>query len=259
MIFSCGNVNSGSKEPGSDSSSGTLNTSFKKQDSTLIDSVALGIRFKAIENYSLSKQKIEQQRLQFFNIYNQLSDSESRIALIDSAGLYYTSAIINDIIPHWYGTVWDFNGYTEIPGKGKIACGYFVSTTLKHAGFRIDRYKMAQQGGYYEARTLQPNSLLKIIQNEYGKSTHEICKELTSILKDGLYFVGLNCHVGYLFVKNRELYFIHSNYIKGYVMIEKAEYSQAFGSSIYIIADITHNPDLILNWIKGKTIPVVTN
>ncbi len=45
----------------------------------------------------------------------------------------------------WLGTPWDFNGTADGPGGGKIACGYFVATLLKDAGFRVDRYQLAQQ------------------------------------------------------------------------------------------------------------------
>ena len=67
------------------------------------------------------------------------------------------------------------------------------------------------------------------------------------------------CHVGYIYVKNNELYFLHSNYIDGYVMIEKAEYSDAFKSNIYVIADITFNRSLIVKWIDSSVVQVVTD
>ena len=69
--------------------------------------------------------------------------------------------------------------------------------------------------------------------------------------------MGLSCHVGYIYVKNNELYFLHSNYIDGYVMIEKAEYSNAFRSNIYVIADITFNDSLIVKWIDNSVIPII--
>ncbi len=224
-----------------------------------IDIRATDFRIKPSGNYSQSKQSIEQKRLKFHNRYHQITDSIERKLLIDSALQYFTSALLNDIIPYWYSTVWDFNGYTDIPLKGSIACGYFVSTTLKHAGLNINRFKLAQQNAYNEAKTLQADSLLKIINNDNHQSQKEICDTLNHMLKTGLYFIGLNCHVGYLYIKNDEIYFIHSDYISGSVKIEKAEYSKAFQSSVYSIADITHNKTLIKDWINGKEITVVTD
>ena len=46
----------------------------------------------------------------------------------------FANAITNTIAPAWIGTKWDFNGITEVPQQGKIACGYFVTTVLRDAG-----------------------------------------------------------------------------------------------------------------------------
>ena len=51
---------------------------------------------------------------------------------IISESFYYV--MTDSVFPHWMGTKWDFNGVSNVPGKGMIACGYFVSTTLKHVG-----------------------------------------------------------------------------------------------------------------------------
>lgn len=48
--------------------------------------------------------------------------------------LVISRIIIDSLMPCWYGTPWDFNGCTTEPGKGSIACGYFVSTVLRDAG-----------------------------------------------------------------------------------------------------------------------------
>src|SRR6188474_3208784 len=39
----------------------------------------------------------------------------------------------------WLGTPWDFYGTTQTPGKGKIACGYFVTTLLRDMGASVNR------------------------------------------------------------------------------------------------------------------------
>ena len=46
------------------------------------------------------------------------------------------AALRDDLLPAWNGTAWAMNGTSQVPGRGSIACGYFVSTTLMHAGFR---------------------------------------------------------------------------------------------------------------------------
>ncbi|WP_230679026.1 hypothetical protein, partial [Streptococcus pneumoniae] len=48
------------------------------------------------------------------------------------------------LTPYWIGTPWDYNGITQIPNRGYIACGYLVTTILRDAGVQINRVKMAQ-------------------------------------------------------------------------------------------------------------------
>lgn len=202
---------------------------------TTIDSVSLGLNFTPQ------------------GTYNEVKSEINRLRMTKNSGKDLEDYLLNKIIPHWYGTEWDFNGYTAIPNQGVIACGYFVSTTLLHVGIKINRYHLAQQGGTNEAKSLA------IIDDNYR--TFWGLDSLQTIMKrdyeDGLYFVGLDNHVGYLYMKNKELYFIHSNYIDDKVMLEKAAYSQAFQSKIYVIAEITANEELLEKWRKDETINVI--
>lgn len=204
-------------------------------DSSKLDSTALGIVFAPTGTYNAAKLKVK---------------NGKKLA---SSGKDFENYLLNEIIPHWYGTEWDFNGYTSVPNQGVIACGYFVSTTLLHMGINVNRYKMAQQAGLYEAQTLA------LTENNYR--TIRGSDSLKVILKrdysDGIYFVGLDNHVGYLYIKDQVPYFIHSNYIEDKVMIEKAFYAPAFESGIYVIAEISTNEELMDRWRSGAIVPVV--
>lgn len=204
-------------------------------DSSKVDSTALGIVFVPTGTYNAAKFKVR-------------SGKKSA-----SSGKDFENYLLNEIIPHWYGTEWDFNGYTSVPNQGVIACGYFVSTTLLHMGINVNRYKMAQQAGLYEAQTLA--------LSEDNCRTIRGSDSLKVILKrdysDGIYFVGLDNHVGYLYIKDQIPYFIHSNYIEDKVMIEKAFYAPAFESGIYVIAEISTNEELMERWRSGAIVPVV--
>jgi len=224
-----------------------------------IDSAALDINFFPKGNYINVKHKISLIRFKLKEEYLKCKNDTDKQQIIDSARYIFTDYLLNDIIPHWYGTEWDFNGYTNTPNKGFIACGYFVSTTLKHMGMNIDRYKLAQQGPHNEAKTFEQDSNLMYFNTDTLFETNEIYnfyKNLEAKLKPGLYFVGLDCHVGYLLSKNHKLYFIHSNYVDGYVMTERIFKSAAFRSSVYYIADITHNDELIKKWILNAMVKV---
>ncbi|MDG1333403.1 MAG: hypothetical protein P8P74_13790 [Crocinitomicaceae bacterium] len=204
-------------------------------DPYIIDSAAIGIVFSPTGTYNSAKLRVK---------------NGKRTA---SSGEDFENYLVNEIIPHWYGTEWDFNGYTAVPNQGVIACGYFVSTTLLHMGINVNRYKMAQQAGLYEAQTLA--------LSEENYRTIRGVDSLKVILKrdysDGIYFVGLDNHVGYLYIKDQIPYFIHSNYIEDKVMIEKAFYAPAFESGIYVVAEISTNEELMERWRSGQTVPVV--
>ncbi|QCE40930.1 hypothetical protein [Psychroserpens sp. NJDZ02] len=215
---------------------------------TALDSIKLGINFKANGNYTLLKSRISEDKSYFKSLYT----TDSRKAL-DSASNYLYDKLINVLTPHWYGTTWDFNGYTNTPNDGLIACGYFVSTTLKHLDFKVNRYKMAQQAGLHEAIALQPKSQLKT----YSNLTFDALKDkLNQVYNDGIYFVGLDNHVGYVLIKDKELYFLHSSYCDDKVVIELAETSPCFQSNLYVFAEITTNANLIKKWIFSETLVI---
>ncbi len=112
---------------------------------------------------------------------------------------------------------------------------------------------MAQQAGLNEAKALQEKSELKIYRNLSFKA---LKNKLNTVYSEGLYFVGLDNHVGYVLIKNREIYFLHSSYYDDRVMIELAEISPCFGSNIYVFAEITSNRELIKKWILGEKLVV---
>lgn len=172
---------------------------------------------------------------------------------LDSVSKVFTQSLVQQIFPYWYGTEWDFNGYTAIPKQGKVACGYFVSTTLKHAGVNLNRYKMAQKAAMDGALMLEKRDSLFIRRN----SRDSFVAEFNRKHKDGLYMVGLSFHVGYLFKSGNELYFIHSSYMHPVAVVcEKALESVALGqSSVFVVADISHNRRLLEKWLKGEVVP----
>lgn len=217
----------------------------------LLDSVKLNINFKPKGNYTSVTTNVTADRAYFKSLYQ-----TNRVKAIDSVSHYLYSKLLNDIVPHWYGTEWDFNGHTNMPNDREIACGYFVSTTLKHLGFNLNRYKMAQQAGLLEARMLQLRNELKIYS---GVSFETLKQKVNAVYSDGIYFVGLDNHVGYVVVKDKELYFLHSSYCDDIVVIELAKTSPCFSSNIYVFAEITTNKKLIASWISNERLNVPTN
>jgi len=224
----------------------------------ILDSASTGLVFKPTGNYNVIKSSISQKREQFKKAYLASIDSFERAVILDSARFFFTNSLLNELIPHWYGTVWDFNGYTNVPNSGVIACGYFISTTLKHLGVNMNRYRFAQQAGMNEAKTLDPDHNYRLIRIHHSEAIDSVVNVIEEEFRPGLYALGLSNHVGYIYIKDKTAYFIHSNYIDGHVMTEKARYSDAFWSSIYVFTDLTYNDFLIESWILNKEIVVIT-
>ena len=201
-----------------------------------------------ITNYSSTKQKVENERAALKAKY---STSSNKTQTLDEARKLLTEYLHNDIFNHWYATKWSFEGHTETPKQGTVACGYFVSTTLRDVGFNLNRYKLAQKSPEDEAKVIACGTSIEKLQNV---SKQELKKYFLK-QKDGIYFIGLDFHVGYIYKNNQEVYFIHSNYIdnKG-VMKETLESSKAIVSTTYYIANITYNDVLIKKWILNETI-----
>ncbi len=155
----------------------------------------------------------------------------------------------NEIFPAWYGTPWDFNGISNVPGKGQIACGYFVSTTLKHAGFNLNRYHLAQQASAI---------ITKEICGEANTQTFHGFDHLIAYLKsknNAFFVVGLDYHVGFIVVKNGEPFFVHSDYLGGNVIRERVATSESLKSSQgFVLGELSNNPELLNKWHKGVKI-----
>ena len=143
-------------------------------------------------NYDLQKQRC--QELYELNKRKRLPETEKK----------FISFLIDSLLPCWYGTPWDFNGITEVPGQGKIACGYFVTTTLRDAGMKINRVKLAQ--------CVSQNLLWDLCRDFKKYSDRSLEYFVHDIEKTGygLYIVGLDNHTGYIFNDGEDVWFIHS-------------------------------------------------
>jgi len=226
-----------------------VNNEALQELEVILDSVKLDINYIPKGNYKKVLHEISKKRIALQSEYSKAPEKT-----LNNTSNYFLNTLLNNIVPHWYETTWAYEGHTNTPNKGEIACGYFVSTTLQHFGFNLNRYKMAQQAGLNIALSLQPKNKLKIYRNI---SYSELKKSLLNIYNDGLYFIGLNNHVGYILIKNKELYFLHSSYCDNKVVIEYAEHSYCFQSDIYVFAEISTNKILLKKWILNEHIPIV--
>ncbi len=180
------------------------------------------------------------------------ADTSSRDSIIEVAQSYLFNKLTNDVLPFWYGTPWDFNGISNVPGQGQIACGYFISTPLKHIGFNLNRYRVAQKGA---------TQIIHTISGKEETITFKDRSKLEDYLKkrpDGLYVIGLSSHVGFIEKRGELLYFTHSNYLSpAQVIREDLSTSPAINSSgIYVLGSLTLSKKAILTWINETLVKV---
>jgi hypothetical protein len=170
--------------------------------------------------------------------------TENKEIILNNARQYVVTSIIQNLFPHWYDTPWTFYGKTRTPKKGSIACGYFVTTILTDVGFKIPLEKWA--------KLASESFIIKLSQVKRfsNKSISEIETYLYS-QGDGLYLVGLDCHVGFLLVKDKSVKFIHSNYYKPEigVMSENIYEKNPFADSKYRVIGKLFSSEMMTNWI----------
>jgi hypothetical protein len=173
-------------------------------------------------------------------------------AVIDQA-----RALLEHSLPEmmrcWLGTPWDFNGTATTPGEGKIACGYFVTTVLEAAGFRIERSQLAQQASQQILRTFLPMEDLRIrVGIPYKTFRFE-----TTRGRPGIYLMGLDTHVGFLVVKDQEFRFIHSSGSQPWCVVdEPSELALVLERSNYrVLGNISANDEVIRRWLMEEKFP----
>jgi hypothetical protein len=172
--------------------------------------------------------------------WNKLSRLQKEMIFVD--------AVAKTIIPGWIGTPWDFNGISETPQKGNIACGYFVTTVLRDAGLNLARVKLAQ--------CASEQMIITLVQPKYIKRfSHLPMADFIAAIQQqgyGLYIVGLDNHTGFIYNDDREIYFIHSTFVgTRNVQQEKAAASRVLQQSKYkVLGKISADEKVLERWME---------
>lgn len=159
----------------------------------------------------------------------------------------FTQTVTETIIPGWIGTEWSFNGVSQEPQKGSIACGYFVTTVLQDAGVTLSRVRLAQCASEQMITTLVQPALIHRFSNQ------PMTAFLGSVEQQGygLYIVGLDNHTGFIYNDGKETWFIHSTFVgTRNVQKEKAADSWVLSSSKYkVLGKISADEKILSKWI----------
>jgi hypothetical protein len=204
------------------------------------------------EQYAHLLTKVESERVDLGQRYQHAASDAERTRIVAKAREALIHSIYTEIFPSWYGTGWDFNGTTEVPRQGKIACGYFVSTVLRDAGWRVQRVRLAQQAS--------ESIILSLTAEPHIKRFRRIpIQDFVKTVKEwgpGIYVVGLDIHTGFIVNNGDEVYFIHSSYVDPFMVVkERALESKILQSSVYrVLGKITADDELIKGWLLKKEI-----
>jgi hypothetical protein len=158
----------------------------------------------------------------------------------------------DDLLPAWNGTPWAMNGTSQVPHEGEIACGYFISTTLLHAGFRVERARLGQQASEHITRSL-------VSTNPIRRSSDQPIDAFLAKLRaggSGIYLVGLDNHVGYVIVDGADTWFHHSGPGSG-VRREPAATASFLSTSRYREVAKLFDDALVEKWLRGTPIATV--
>jgi hypothetical protein len=173
--------------------------------------------------------------------------------VLDEARSAVLESVSEDIFPAWYGTEWDFYGTSQTPGQGQIACGYFVSTVLRDAGFEVERVRLAQQASENIIKSLVPSEAIRRYSRE---SVDGVLDEIEE-QGDGLYLVGLDYHVAFVLREGERLDMCHSSVLDpGAVVCEPARSAPAMSSGYHVTGQLLQEP-MLEAWLGGASIATV--
>jgi hypothetical protein len=201
---------------------------------------------KPTVDYATFKKEISNKQSKFNALY--VAGNETvKDSLIKVSRDYVFETITSGIFDYWYGTPWHFYGQTTTPGKGTIACGYFVTTVLSDAGLNIPRIRWAQ---------LASEEFIVKLSADLKRFHKKPVSDVLTYLKgkgDGLYVVGLDCHTGFIYVKGDEIKFVHSNYYQPEigVMAQDLDSKNPLNASKYRILGKLLDDQMMEKWLLG--------
>lgn len=208
----------------------------------------------AREAYGDRKAALEKRRLSLGERYAAAKTKRARVRLRKQATQAILASLKQDVLPAWAGTTWDYNGTTQSPGEGAIACGYYVTTVLRDLGFKVERRKLAQQASEWIVRTLSPEASIW----RFRKGDRSLVVDGVKEAGEGLYVVGLDNHVGLLLNDGKEVSFCHSSYLEpAAVTCEDPLSSAAFESNYHVVGKLLERP-MIESWLAGSAIATKT-
>jgi hypothetical protein len=220
-------------------------------------------KWKMAEKFPTVLSEIRSRQADFRMRWKQAQADEDRDRIRDQARRFVVKVITRWIFPPWMGTPWHMGEDDDAifpHQKGKrVSCSMFVTAVLQNAGLQLDnRKRWADSRALYIQRSLAPDP--RDLHRFFSIPPKKLAEKLRK-LEDGLYIIGLNCHVGFIVILNKKVRFVHSNYVdpEEGVVDEPLEESQAISNSQpvgYWVTPVFQDDRLIEFWLEGKPVPI---
>lgn len=202
----------------------------------------------ATADYDAHKQAAEAARRALSAEYARATTPAQRAEVIGRARTKVLSILIEDLAPVWYGTPWRFSGRTATPGEDAIACGTFVGTLLRDAGFRLNRIRMGRLASEHIALSLTSNDNVR----RYRRRRPEAVVKDVEKWGPGLYMLGLDYHAALIYVDpSSRAHMLHSSYYRGEVIMEPLVEERAFRESQYRVIARLLDDRMVVRWLSG--------
>jgi hypothetical protein len=202
-------------------------------------------------SYDELKGEIKEARLTFKRKYQKAEALETDSAR-DEISRFWVKIVSGDLFQQWKGTPWDFNGTTNVPRNGNIACGYFVTTILADMGVPLNRRQLSTCPSSEMMKKLVPG---RPLINLSGLSFRGFCDFLKNY-KPGVFIIGLDYHTGIIVIDTSATWFIHSYYAKNIGVIKEiTSLSPALQSSkTKWMVPLTADRGFIKRWMENMVL-----
>lgn len=205
------------------------------------------------KTYGVLKRDLERWRMELAERHAKAGTAAERVAVERDARIILETAL-PAMMRCWLGTPWDFNGTAKGPGEGRIACGYFVATVLKDAGFQVDRYQLARQASENILRSFVPRDACDLkVGVDFDSYAAEVGKR-----EPGVYVVGLDTHVGFIVVRDGGFRFIHASGSRPWCVVDEgADQAEVLRRSNWrMTGNLTADASVLRRWLKAEKIVV---
>jgi len=185
----------------------------------------------------------------------------ARAAIREEARRFVVDTLVTQVFPAWMGmpSGGGPQATASLPHEPGmyISCSYFLTAALQNAGVVLEsRARFAQApAAWIERALLPPGGQI----HRFGNLSGGELEQRMVALGDGLYVVGLNIHVGFIIVRDRHAWFVHSSYTPpGTVVNEPVVESMAIALSRrkgYWVSPLFQDDRIVELWLRHQPVP----